>query len=125
MVRICFAIVVCITCCTATCMAQKQLSPEETQNFYKLVRQTKEFKTVKQQTDSVNKAQDKSKVPQEINLKILTKEPNTSDDDPFFDCTLDRSLAIGILIERYVFRYDKNKKQIVSVRHDKGHFQAQ
>jgi len=106
-------------------VAQKTLSNEETQNFYKLIKQTKEYKTVKERTDSANQAMDESQAPQEINMEILKGESNAAPDDFIFYAALERRLPIGISLDRYTFQYDKRKKQIVSIRHDKTKYKLE
>ena len=57
--------------------AQQKLSEAETQNFYSLIKQTAEYKTMQRKVDSVNKIQ--NEVPQEIKIWILTKETGAPD----------------------------------------------
>jgi hypothetical protein len=102
--------------------AQKQLTDAETQNFYRLIRQTKEFITCKGKVDSFNKAVGEQQIHQEIKLEIVARNENVSDDN-IFEAVLERRLTIGLSMESYFFQYDKQKKQIVSVRCEKGRFQ--
>jgi hypothetical protein len=99
-------------------VAQRQLTDEEVKTFYKLIKQTKEYKIVKEQVDSANNAGE-NQLPQKINLGILTKESDAATDDFIFYAQLERSLAIGISLDIYIFQYDRQKKQIVSIKHEK------
>lgn len=105
---------------TTTSLAQKKLSDAETQDFYRLIRLTKEFKYLKEKTDSINKAQGESKIPQEIDIQILKQESAT--DDLIFRAMLGRVL-LGVPLEKYYIKYDKQKKQLVSV--EKGEVEMQ
>jgi len=98
-------------------VAQKQLSDKEIQFFYILIKQTKEYKIVKEQVDSVNK--DINQIPQEVDIGMLKEDTKADVDDVIFDAKLQRTLAIGIPLDIYIFQYNKNKRQIVSIKHDK------
>ncbi len=106
-------------------VAQKQLSAEEVDFFYGLIKQTKEYKTVKHQVDSVNNAMSKDQMPQEISMNILKKESAAAADDFIFYANLERKLAIGMLVDLYIFEYDKRKRQIVSTKHEKTRYQLE
>ena len=93
-------------------VCQNALSYSETQNFYALIRQTKEYRSIKQTVDSVNKLKDQ--MPEEIKLEIVSKVTGAGDDVFIFDAMLERRFAIGFTIERYSFHYDRRKKQLVN-----------
>jgi len=106
-----------------TSIAQKQLSDVETQNFFRLIRQTKEYATCKGRVDSANKAIRKDQVPQEIKLDIVTRQQNLPTDDNIFEAVLERRLAVGLALDTYFFQYDRHRKQIISTKYEKGRFQ--
>ncbi len=108
------------------CVAQKQLSKEETQYFYQLIKQTKEYKISKAKVDSFNKAVGDKQVPQEISIEILKKKAqDAAQDDYIFWAGLQRRLAIENIaientfgrttefyFEEYCFEYDQKKDKL-------------
>ncbi len=99
------------------CHAQKQLSDAETQEFYKLIKQTKEYKHMKATADSINL--EENEVPEEIKITILQKDQAAPADDYIFEAWVVRKLAIGLPAEKYSFHYDQRKKQLVSINNSK------
>ena len=114
--KVLFALISFLLFFSAASFAQKQLSDAELQNFYKLIKQTSEYKICKARVDSFNKAVGEKQVPQEINLEIVKKEQDAAADDYLFNAILERRMAIGFSVERYMFQYDKRKKQITSAK---------
>jgi len=112
--KVLLLIPVLLLCCSIFSIAQKELSDAETQYFFGLVRQTKEFKSIKARTDSINNS-NKNNVPQELDLNILKKETDGSTDENIFTALLDRTV-LGMAIEQYYIKYDKRKKQIISIQ---------
>lgn len=103
----------------STAQVSKDLPQEEVTLFYSLIRQTKEFKLVKHQLDSVNEVNDPS-MPQDIDMKIFKR---AGDEQNYIaHAHLERRLAIGMTLDRYTFEYDRRKKQIVGVTHEKTKF---
>jgi len=96
-------------------IAQKELSVEESKNFFNLIRQTKEYKNIKEKTDSVNRTLNENDVPHEVNIEIIKKDQGASSEDFIFKAVVERRLAVGFVAERCYFQYDKHKRQIVSV----------
>ena len=112
MIRILFILILFLS--PQLCHAQKQLSEAETQEFYKLIKQTKEYKTLKATADSINL--EENEVPEEIKITILQKDQGAPADDYIFEAWVERKLVtIRMFAERYSFHYDQRKKQLVSV----------
>lgn len=108
---------------SVSAIAQEQLSNEEVQSFYGLIRHTKEYKAVMRQVDSANNAAGTNEVPEEIKMEIIKKDRNAA--EFIFYAYLERRLAIGLSLDRYDFQYDKRKKQIVSIEHRKSKYQIE
>jgi len=96
--------------------AQAKLSEAETQNFYRLIRETSEFKDIKHKVDSVNKVE--KAMPEEFDINIVTKKTEATDDEHIFEAVLVRKWVIGLAIEYHYYKYDPRKKQIISAMHD-------
>ncbi|MES2702032.1 MAG: hypothetical protein V4649_05305 [Bacteroidota bacterium] len=96
-------------------IAQKELSAAEAQDFYKLIKQTAEYKILKAEVDSINKIEDQ--IPQELKIEIVSKDQSAPEDDYIFQCTVTRRLSIGLRLQQYVYQYDKRKKKIISIKH--------
>ena len=94
-------------------IAQSALSDAEVQDFYQLIKQTNEYKTMKKTIDSVNKRDDQ--IPQEINFRII-KQEGSADDTYLFQALVSRRL-LGLQLEECGFIYNRKKKQIVSINH--------
>lgn len=101
-------------------VAQKQLSDAETQEFFKLIRQTREFKDIKAKTDSINKKNENA-VPQQVDIHIVKKEVGTPDDH-IFTAVLER-VVMGAALDAYFIGYDNQKKQLVSIKKQQSRFQ--
>lgn len=95
--------------------AQKELSIAEVQGFFKLIKQTTEYKRLQATIDSFNIIVGNNGVPQEINIEMLKKEQYAAPDDYIFGAWVERRLAVGFGLEKYRYSYDKRKKQIISV----------
>ena len=101
-------------------IAQKELSDSETQNFFRLIKQTNEYNVLHAKADSINKKQP-NKAPQEIDIHIV-KKTNGDSEDHIFHAVLERTI-IGMALEGYYFSYDKQKKQIISIQKQQSHLQ--
>ena len=100
--------------------AQKQLSDAEVQEFFRQIRQTREFKEMKAKTDSVNKKNEHA-MPQQVEIHIVKKEGGTADDH-IFTAALER-MVMGAALEAYFIEYDNQKKQLVSIKKQQTRFQ--
>lgn len=107
---------------TNTSIAQDQLTKEEIASFYSLIQQTKEYKQVMRRVDSINNA-NTNNVPEEVKMGIVKRDRNAP--EFIFYAYIERRLAIGPAMDRYVFQYDKRKKQIVSVARQKSRFEIE
>jgi hypothetical protein len=98
-----------------SCLAQKELSDDEVQYFYSLIKQMKEYKLIFQRADSFNHS-DPANPPQTVKLQILKKESDEDPSDYIFWATMSREFSfINMGVENYFIRYNKYTKKIVSV----------
>jgi hypothetical protein len=94
----------------STAAAQKKLSDAEVQYFYKLIRESKEFKALRATKDSLNR--NEYNVPQALDILMLKKDRDA--DNKLFWAKVDRTI-MGMSLESYLYSYDQKKKEIVSV----------
>ncbi|MCW3121523.1 MAG: hypothetical protein JWQ38_1015 [Flavipsychrobacter sp.] len=106
--------------CSAHSFAQVQMTDIEIQDFFKQIKQTKEYKQLKTRTDSANTAQHNISV-QELEIKIV-KRADVAVDENIATADIDKSV-IGMTVEGYTMRYNKQKKQIVSIQKKESRFQ--
>jgi hypothetical protein len=99
--------------------AQKQLSDAEVQEFFKLIKQTKEYKTLNAKTDSINKAKGNNMQILEIHI---VKKPSEQTEDHVFQAVMERSV-LGMSLESYAITYDKLKKQLTNIQKQQSHIQ--
>ena len=112
---------VMLTSMVAVASAQvgKDLSEEEVKLFFSLITRSKEYKDLKHVLDSVNAPGDQS-MPQELDMKIHKR---AGDEENYVaHAYLERRLAIGMTVDRYVYEYDRRKRQISSVTREKTRF---
>lgn len=99
--------------------AQKQLSDAEVQEFFKLIKQTKEYKSMNSKTDSINKAKGNNMQLLEIHI---VKKPSEQTEDYVFQAVKERSV-LGMSLESYAITYDKLKKQLTNIQKQQSHIQ--
>lgn len=100
----------------------KDLTKDEVTLFFSLITKSKEYKEVKRVLDSVNSVMDPS-MPQELDMKIHKR---AGDEENYIaHAFLERRLAIGMTVERYVYEYDRRSKRITSVVKEKARFQLE
>ena len=100
--------------------AQVQMTDIEVQEFFKQIKQTKEYKQLKGRTDSIKKAQPNQSA-QELEIRIV-KKTDVAIDENICVADMDRSV-IGMSLEGYTIRYNKQRKQIISIQKKESHFQ--
>lgn len=108
-----------LICLSLSCAGQvdKDLSKDEVTLFFSLITRSKEYKEVKRVLDSANAVSDPS-MPQELDMKIHKR---AGDEENYVaHAYLERRLAIGLTVERYVYEYDRRSKKITSVRPEKS-----
>ncbi len=94
---------------------QKQLSDSEIQNFFTLIKQTKEFKSLKIKTDSINATKKPDEVHEDIDVHLVKKMSGAPQDDYIYPAVIERML-IGMVLERYNIDYDQQKKKLVAIK---------
>jgi hypothetical protein len=100
----------------------KDLTKDEVTLFFSLITKSKEYKEVKRVLDSVNSVMDPS-MPQELDMKIHKR---AGDEENYIaHAFLERRLAIGMTVERYVYEYDRRSKRITSAAMEKTRFQLE
>jgi hypothetical protein len=77
-----------------SCLAQKELSYEEVQYFFSLIKKTINFKELQQKADSFNS--DPNNVPQVVKIEILKKSSGAERDDYLFDAVIYRTMNLNI-----------------------------
>lgn len=91
--------------------AQLYMSEAEVQEFYKVIKVTREYKAVKAAVDSVNASEDG--LPEKFDVKITLR---SAFDENIFYGNLYRWLGLGMVIEAYSFKYDRRDKRILEIR---------
>ncbi len=120
----CGSLFTSLICLSLSCAGQvgKDLSKDEVTLFFSLITRSKEYKEVKRVLDSVNAVSDPS-MPQELDMKIHKR---AGDEENYVaHAYLERRLAIGMTVDRYVYEYDRRKRQISSITREKMRFQVE
>jgi len=113
-----------LICLSPHCQGQvdKDLTKEEVTLFFSLITKSKEYREAKRVLDSVNAIGD-PKMPQEIDMKIHKR---AGDQENYIaHAYLERRLAIGMVVDRYVYEYDRRKREITSVAKEKNRFKIE
>ncbi len=101
------------------CIAQKQLKEDEVQYFFRLIRQTKEFRVIKAEVDSINS--NGNNIPQE--LEIVALKQDSQSDNHIFWATVKRTI-MGMSLAACFYSYDQDKRKIVAIQKMAPRFKA-
>jgi hypothetical protein len=104
--------------CSILSTAQKKLSDAEVQDFFQKIKGTKEYRAIRSETDSINKA-GKNNVPQEVDVELVKQD--TNDEGHTFRAQVKRTV-LGMAVESYLYTYYQQKKQIIQIDKAQGHF---
>jgi hypothetical protein len=94
--------------------AQTRYTEQEGIDFYNAVRQTAEYKRMKNMIDAYNA--DSNNIPQKMKFEV-TYSSDDPPDDIILKGSLTRRLSIsmGLPLESCLIKYDRKKKAIVSI----------
>ncbi|MBX2907401.1 MAG: hypothetical protein KF744_15260 [Taibaiella sp.] len=100
----------------------KDLSKDEVTLFFSLITETQEYNQMKHVLDSVNALGDPT-MPQELDRKIHKR---AGDEENYVaHAYLERRLAIGMTVDRYVYEYDRRTHKIKTVVREKTRFRLE
>lgn len=107
---------------TGFSQVDKYLSKDEVTLFFSLITKTQEYNQMKHVLDSVNAIGDPA-MPQELDMKIHKR---AGDEENYVaHAYLERRLAIGMTVDRYVYEYDRRTHKIKSVVREKTRFRLE